>query len=112
MQSSPVLAFMLFSALIYTLNHIIRLVTRPITDWYHLPFLGLTLAYALHQTGSLWFVIGLHQSGNITYYLMQQMMEITNTKNTKKRILFGILSELIILMVVILMIPFVHKVIS
>ena len=109
MQSSPLLVFMLFSALIYTLNHIIRLLTRPITDWYHLPFLGLTLAYALYQTGSLWFVIGLHQSGNVTYYLMQQMMEITNTRNTKKRILFGILSEMIILLVVILVIQFVYK---
>lgn len=102
MQTSPLLVFVLMSSPAYTLNHIIRLLTRPITDWYHLPFLGITLAYALYQTGSLWFVIGLHQSGNIIYYLMKQMMDITNTTNIKKRILFGILSELIMLIVVAL----------
>lgn len=102
MQTSPLLVFMLMSSLVYTLNHIIRLLTRPITDWYHLPFLGITLAYALYQTGSLWFVIGLHQSGNIIYYLMKQMMDITNTTNIKKRIIFGVFSELIMLIVVAL----------
>jgi membrane protease YdiL (CAAX protease family) len=105
MRTSPLLTFVSISALIYTLNHIIRLVTRPITDWYHLPFLGLTLAYALYQTGSLWFVIGLHQSGNVILSLMQKMTNLTNTANVKKRIAFGILSELIMLMVVVLTMP-------
>ncbi len=102
LQSSPLLVFVLFSALVYTFNHSIRLLTRPITDWYHLPVLGLTLAYALYQTSSLWFVIGLHQSGNVIYYLMQQMMDITNTTNTRKRVLYGVLSELVILLIVVL----------
>ncbi len=105
MQSSPLWAFVAFSALVYTLNHIIRLLTRPVTTWYHLPFLGVTLAYALYQTGSLWFVIGLHQAGNVIYYLMQQMMDITNTTDARKRIAFGILSELINLAVVVLVVP-------
>jgi hypothetical protein len=87
------------------------LLTRPVINWYHLPFLGITLAYALYQTGSLWFVIGLHQSGNVIYYLMQQMMDITNTTNAKKRILFGIFAELIMLTVVVLTIPLVNKVV-
>jgi membrane protease YdiL (CAAX protease family) len=111
MQTSPLLVFVLISSLVYTLNHIIRLLTRPVTNWYHLPFLGVTLAYALYQTGSLWFVIGLHQSGNVIYYLMQQMVDITNTTNIKKRIIFGIFSELIVLIVVALVIPLVNKVI-
>jgi uncharacterized protein len=110
MSTSPLLVFMLVSSLLYTFNHIIRLLTRPVTDWYHLPFTGFTLAYALYQTGSLWFVIGLHQSGNVIYYLMQRMMNITNTSNIKRRILFGILSEIIILMVVMLAVPLVNKV--
>jgi membrane protease YdiL (CAAX protease family) len=105
MQQAPLEIFLLISALLYTLNHMIRLLTRPITDWYHLPFLGLTLAYALYQTGSLWLVIGLHQSGNVVYALMQQMMDITNTTDTNKRIGFGILSELILWLVVIVAIP-------
>lgn len=102
MQTSPLLVFVLFSSLLYTLNHLIRLLTRPVTDWYHLPFLGITLAYALYQTGSLWFVIGLHQSGNVIYHLMNQMMDINNTTNIKKLILFGALCELIMLTVVVL----------
>ena len=110
MQAWPLLVFVLISALVYTLNHIIRLLTRPVTDWYHLPFLGITLAYALYQTGSLWFVIGLHQSGNVIYYLMQQMMDITNTTNIKKRILFGVFSELVMLIVVVLTIRLANKV--
>jgi uncharacterized protein len=102
MQAIPLLAFMIFSALLYTANHVIRLLTRPVTDWYHLPILGLTLAYALFQTGSLWYVIGLHQSGNVIFYLMRQVMDVTNTTDVKKRLRFGILSEFVFLVVVIL----------
>ncbi len=105
MPGSSLLVFMFFSSLIYTLNHMIRLLTRPITDWYHLPFTGLTLAYVFFQTGSLWFVIGLHQAGNVIYYLMQQMMDISNTTNVKKRMLFGVATELVMLLVIILITP-------
>jgi uncharacterized protein len=109
MQASPLLVFVLISSLVYTLNHIIRLLTRPVTNWYHLPFLGITLAYALYQTGSLWLVIGLHQSGNVIYYLMQQMLDFNNTTNIKKRVMFGVFSELIMLIVVVLAIPLAKK---
>lgn len=102
MQSSPLLAFVLVSALVYTLNHVIRLLTRPVTDWYHLPFLGITLGYALYQTGSLWFVIGLHQAVNVLLALMQQNMDFTNTPNIGKRIMFGIFSEITMLLIVVL----------
>lgn len=84
MQDSPLWAFVVLSALVYTLNHILRLLTKPAVTWYHLPFLGVTLAYALYQTASLWFVIGLHQSGNVIYYLIQQMMDMTNTTDSRK----------------------------
>jgi hypothetical protein len=100
----------LFSALVYTLNHIIRLLTRPVTDWYHPPFLGITLAYALYQTNSLWFVIGLHQAGNVTLAVMRQITDITNTTNVKKRIAFGTLFELVSLLSVALMIPLMKSV--
>ncbi len=108
MQASPLAVFVLFSALVYTLNHILRLLTRPVTDWYHLPFLGLTLAYALFQTGSLWLVIGLHQAGNLILPLMRQMMDVTNTTDIKKRIGYGILSELAVLGIVILVLRFIR----
>lgn len=104
MQDSPLWVFVLFSALVYTLNHILRLLTKPVTTWYHLPFLGVTLAYALYQTGSLWFVIGLHQAGNVIYSLMQQMMDVANTTDARKRIAFGVLSELVMLAVVVLVV--------
>lgn len=102
MQESPLWVFVTFSAAVYTLNHLIRLLTRPITDWYHLPFLGVTLAYALYQTGSLWFVIGLHQSGNVLIAVMRQIMDVTNGADTKKRILFGALSETALFLLVAL----------
>jgi uncharacterized protein len=104
MQTSPVLVFVLCSALVYTLNHVIRLLTRPITDWYHLPFLGITLAYALYQTNSLWFVMGLHQAGNVTLAVMRQIMDVTNTTNVQKRIIFGTLFEVAMFLSIALMI--------
>lgn len=81
------------------------MLTKPVTTWVHLPFLGVTLAYAFYQTGSLWLVIGLHQSGNVTYSLMQQMMDVANTTDARKRIAFGIFSEMVMLVVVVLVIP-------
>lgn len=110
MQSSPVVIFVLSSALVYTLNHVIRLLTRPVTDWYHLPFLGITLAYALYQTNSLWFVIGLHQAGNVTLAVMRQIMDITNTTNIKKRIVFGTVFELVNLLAVAFMISLIKSI--
>ncbi|MCA9865801.1 MAG: CPBP family intramembrane metalloprotease [Anaerolineae bacterium] len=104
LQSTPVVAFMIFSSFLYVTNHILRLATKPVTDWYHLPFTGLTLAYALAQTHSLWFVIGLHQSGNVIYYLMRQMMNVENTTNVRRRIAYGIASELVFLAVVMLVV--------
>ena len=59
-QSTRRLGFMLASALLYTGNHIIRLLIRLVTDWYHLPCLGMTLASALCLYGSIWYVMGLH----------------------------------------------------
>jgi uncharacterized protein len=102
MAASPLLVFMFCSTLVYTLNHSLRLLTRPITDWYYIPLIGLTLAYALYQTGSLWLVIGLHQAGNAVPFVMHKMLDLSNTPDTKKRILFGIISELSMLAAVIL----------
>lgn len=104
MQDSPWALFVAVSTSLYMLNHIIRLVTKPITDWYHLPFSGLTLAYALAQTNSLWFVIGLHQSGNVIYYLMRQMMDVKTTDNVRRRITYGVVSELVLFVIVVLVI--------
>lgn len=104
MQDTPLVLFMVLSSFLYVINHILRLATKPVTDWYHLPFIGLTLAYALSQTHSLWFVIGLHQSGNVIYYLMRQMMKVENTGNVRRRITYGIASELVFLAVVILVV--------
>ncbi|MBP6017035.1 MAG: CPBP family intramembrane metalloprotease [Candidatus Promineofilum sp.] len=104
MQAAPLVVFMVFSSFLYVINHTLRLATKPVTDWYHLPFTGLTLAYALAQTHSLWFVIGLHQSGNVIYYLMRQMMKVENTENVRRRIAYGIASELVLLAIVILVV--------
>jgi len=102
MRDQPLIAFVAVSALLYVLNHIIRLVTKPVTDWFYLPFVGVTLAYALARTGSLWLVIGLHQSINVTFYMMQQMMAVKTTTNARRRITYGIVAELIFLLIVVL----------
>lgn len=102
LQGQPVVVFVIVSTLLYVLNHIIRLVTKPVTDWYFLPFVGVTLAYALVRTGSLWLVIGLHQAINVTSYLMPQMMTVKTTTNTRRRIAYGIVAELFFLLIVVL----------
>ncbi len=112
MRSSPLVAFIALSAFLYTLNHIIRLLTRPVTDWYHLPFLGVTLAYALYQTGSLWFVIGLHQAGNVILPVMRQIMDVANATNMKRRMAFGIFSEIAMFIAVALIIRLLNGVIG
>lgn len=102
LQNQPLVVFVAVSTLLYVFNHIIRLVTKPVTDWFYLPFVGVTLAYALARTGSLWLVIGLHQSINVTTYMMQQMMNVKTTTNTRRRIIFGIVAELSFLLIVVL----------
>ncbi len=102
MQEQPLIVFVTISTLLYVFNHIIRLVTKPVTDWFYLPFIGVTLAYTLARTGSLWLVIGLHQAINVTFYMMQQMMEVKTTSNIRRRITYGIVAELIFLLIVVL----------
>jgi len=102
MREQPLIAFVAVSTLLYVFNHIIRLVTKPINDWFYLPFIGVTLAYALARTGSLWLVIGLHQAINVTFYMMQQMMAVKTTTNIQRRIAYGIVAELIFLLIVVL----------
>jgi membrane protease YdiL (CAAX protease family) len=101
LYAAPLGVFLLISVVLYLFNHIIRLVTKPISDWYHLPLLGLILAYVLARTGSLWPVIGLHQSGNIIAYLMNQTMRVQNSPNLKKRMAFGAASQLVLFALVV-----------
>lgn len=102
MQASPLLLFVAFSTFLYVINHIIRLITKPISDWYFLPFAGITLAYALARSSSLWLVIGLHQSGNVSYYLLQNTMKTENSANMRVRMVYGIVSELVLFLIVVL----------
>lgn len=102
MRDQPLVTFVAISTLLYVFNHVIRLVTKPITDWFYLPFIGVTLAYTLARTGSLWLVIGLHQAINVTFYMMQQMMAVKTTRNIRRRIAYGVVAELLFLLVVVL----------
>lgn len=102
MREQPLIVFVAVSTLLYVFNHIIRLMTKPVTDWFYLPFIGVTLAYTLARTGSLWLVIGLHQAINVTFYMMQQMMEVKTTTNIRRRITYGIVAELIFMLTVVL----------
>jgi membrane protease YdiL (CAAX protease family) len=56
--------FVVFSSLVYVLNHVYRLANGPM-EWFMLFCFGLAYAAALARTGSLWAAIGLHWGWNI-----------------------------------------------
>jgi hypothetical protein len=56
--------FVLFSSLVYVLNHIYRLAEGPL-EWTRLFCFGLAYAAALYRSGSLWAAIGLHWGWNL-----------------------------------------------
>jgi len=58
--------FVLFSAVVYVLNHIWRLGDHPATLIY-LFILGIALAYSLWFTRSLWLAFGIHWGSNIAF---------------------------------------------
>lgn len=57
--------FVLFSSVIYVLNHLHRLANGP-TEWLMLFCFGLAYATALWRTGSLWAAVGLHWGWNFS----------------------------------------------
>ncbi|HET8898575.1 MAG TPA: CPBP family intramembrane glutamic endopeptidase [Rhodanobacteraceae bacterium] len=58
------LMFVLFSAVMYLLNHIYRLQLGP-TEWLLIFCYGLAYAAALWRSGSLWAAVGLHWGWNL-----------------------------------------------
>ncbi|MBC5993056.1 CPBP family intramembrane glutamic endopeptidase [Pontibacter cellulosilyticus] len=64
----PANAWVLFSAVVYVLNHIWRLADHPSVLTY-LFILGLVLATAMQLTKSLWLTLGIHWASNIVYYI-------------------------------------------
>ena len=64
----PAKAWVLFSAIVYVLNHIWRLTDHPSVLTY-LFILGLVLATAMQLTKSLWLTLGIHWAANIVYYI-------------------------------------------
>jgi membrane protease YdiL (CAAX protease family) len=62
--------FIFFSAMVYVLNHIWRL-HDDVSVLAYLFILGLSLAWALVYTKSLWLTLGLHWGGNILFALSE-----------------------------------------
>lgn len=70
---APAGFIVLFSALIYVLNHIYRLDDGP-TVWLYLLITGIFLAIAMVKTGNIWLAAGVHWAGNIVYHTTNSVM--------------------------------------
>lgn len=75
--SKPMLV--LFSALVYALNHIHRL-NEPVYFLYVF-VLGIQLVIPLLVTGNIWYTLGVHWAGNIVYHLTNNVLHTTSGSN-------------------------------
>lgn len=66
-EKLPPNGLVLFSALVYVLNHIYRLKDGPLV-WLYLFIIGIFLMLALVRTRNIWLTAGLHWAGNIVYH--------------------------------------------
>jgi membrane protease YdiL (CAAX protease family) len=69
----------LFSSLVYALNHIYRL-QQPVSFLY-LFMLGIQLAVPLLVTRNIWYTLGVHWAGNIVYHLTNSIMHTSAGSN-------------------------------
>lgn len=70
----------LFSAVVYVLNHIFR-INKPDVMLY-LFILGLFLMWAFIATGSLWLTLGIHWGSNIAYQFFTNVITTDSLKET------------------------------
>jgi len=67
----------LFSSLVYLLNHIYRLTEGP-AFWSYILIIGFFLMLAMVRTGNIWLTLGLHWAGNIIYHSTHSVMHTVN----------------------------------
>jgi hypothetical protein len=72
-------ALVLFSALVYALNHIHRL-NEPVYFLYAF-VLGVQLMVPLVITKNIWYTFGVHWAGNIVYHLTNRVMHTADGSN-------------------------------
>lgn len=72
--------FIVLSATVYVLNHIWRL-SEGISVLSYLFVLGITLAWAMAYTGTLWLTLGIHWGSNIAF---QTMVTAAKTETINK----------------------------
>jgi uncharacterized protein len=72
-------AIVLFSTLVYALNHIHRL-DEPVYFLYAL-VLGVQLMIPLVITKNIWYTFGVHWAGNIVYHLTNNVMHTAGGSN-------------------------------
>ncbi|HEX2569397.1 MAG TPA: CPBP family intramembrane glutamic endopeptidase [Polyangia bacterium] len=93
--------FVVFSSVIYVLNHVYRLTHGP-TEWLMLLCFGLAYATALVRTGSLWAAIGLHWGWNFSGLLVDAFWSTTVHSDWQSR---GLSSGAHLLLLLAVLIP-------
>ncbi|AMM51406.1 hypothetical protein TH61_09760 [Rufibacter sp. DG15C] len=68
-------ALILFSAVVYVLNHVYALTAGPETLVY-LFVLGVMLAIPLLYTRNIWYTVGVHWAGNIIYRVSNDVLSV------------------------------------
>ncbi len=69
------------SATIYTLNHIYKIGCGP-EQWLYLFFLGILFMIPYFTTGSLWLTGFIHWSGNLSFFLLNNVLKTTDGAST------------------------------
>ncbi|QAA80544.1 CPBP family intramembrane metalloprotease [Aequorivita sp. H23M31] len=67
----------IFSALIYLLNHIYRLTDGP-ESWFYIFMLGIVFIIPVITTKTLWFTGAMHWAGNVFFFVTHNVIQ-TNT---------------------------------
>jgi uncharacterized protein len=83
-------SFVALSAILFYLNHIWR-ITESIDTAFYLLCMGLTLAYAVIFSGSLWLAFGIHWGSNLTYELTRTMIPMQEFNPAAVHYIFGLL---------------------
>lgn len=76
----PPYTLLVFSAVVYVLNHFERLSDGWLV-WVYLFIIGLYLMLALQRTGNIWLTLGLHWSGNVLYQITHNIIQTVPGKN-------------------------------
>jgi membrane protease YdiL (CAAX protease family) len=78
--------YVLFTSVVYVLNHIYRLANGP-SEWLMLMCFGIAYAAGAWRTGTLWAAVGLHWGWNFTGSMLDALWNIETQNVTSARYL-------------------------